>query len=300
MEAPEDIRVDQPSQSFEDLQKIRERLTHQHLEVAQHPRHRPAKPGLLAISQAYSLAAIVTTPLYTRQLTRQLKQPIFSRGSYWTLTVCIAARCATAASMHGQLVDSDQTLALSPENWINTNLVDIRHPFYDTLFRVGAVGIGCAIMTMPLEALALRYHFNPMYDWYNPRPRNLAMAALLGTVTCSSYCGMFCWPMYHETILPLFAPNAPSLFRREVPSIRMERTDEEYRAENRTCFQLSLAVGVAVNALMYPIETLRMRYMLSDTKGPTNSKNLFRGFKFGLGRTMFASGVAYLTLYKGL
>lgn len=294
----EEVRSIPPPHTHEELLKIREGLTEEHVKAVVNPARRPTKPSLLAISQAYALAAILTTPLYAKQITRQIKQPVFYRGSHWTLSVCVAARCATAASLHGQLADSPETDFLRPSAWLDTSFVDLTHPFYDTVVRVGAVGVACAAATLPLEALALRFHFNPMYDWYSPRPRNLVMAAALGSLTLSSYCGMFCWPMYHETVIPALAPNAPSLFRKEIASIRMEHSDDEYHAESWTCFQLSAAVGLTVNAALYPIDTLRVRYLMSDTRGPTNPSNLFRGFRYGMARSLLATGIAYVALYK--
>lgn len=243
---------------------------------------------LLQISQAYLLASLVTCGLMTHQTRLQLRWANFSRGGLLSFSAVAALRIATAASLHVQLAkvfDGDI------KNHFTASTVDLGHPFYDLVFRGGALGFLAFAMTYPIELLNIRFHFCSYRQWYRPGFKSALAPLLLSFAAGSSYCGMFCWPMFYETIVPCVLPLAPSYFRGET---RFENlSDDEVNQQQRLGLKMALGMCALQQMLVYPLETMRLRFALD---GRPMWRNPYLGFKHGVLRGLVTGAITYYAL----
>jgi hypothetical protein len=241
----------------------------------------------------FAACAMPCAPLTLRWMEGQIGL-FLSRGSVWSLSCGAFARGMSFAAVQALFlaaaarcydVSGPYAVMAGPRGGGSGNLntttpiVDLRHPYYDTVALYAASATVAHVCTMPLHNANIAYHFGPV------RPGPLPMRMLLrGSLLLAPASVVLpfqaCWLAWYETVGSFIVPTLSSVWRPREDLLQLSNWPH---LRNDALVGAFLAT-LLTDALLYPLVTVSTRRFVSNLykpqKSPSFGRSLCAGYRY--------------------
>lgn len=242
----------------------------------------------------FAACAVPCAPLTLRWMEGQIGL-FLTRGSVWSLAsgvfarnLCFAvvqAAFLAAAAARYDVSGKQAVMAASR----STAVVDLRHPYYDTVALYAASAVVAHTCTTPLHNANIAHHFGPVRP--GPLPmRTLMKGSLLLAPTAALLPFQACWLSWYETAGSFIVPTAASVWRPREDLLKRP----EWPHLRNDALAGAFAATLFTDALLYPLMTYATRRFAGDLFKPMKAPSFGRSYYAGY-RHRFLSNLVILS-----